>query len=81
MNDQHFLHRFETGFIVLLVACLLVLTCGQILVRNLFSITFLGTESLVRHLVLWIGWSVHWSPPGSTSTFALTLRCACYRPG
>ena len=55
MSDQHFLHRLETGFLVLLVACLLVLTCGQILVRNLFSITFLGTESLVRHLVLWIG--------------------------
>ena len=55
MSSQHFLHRVETGFLVLLVACLLVLTCGQILMRNLFSITFLGTESLVRHLVLWIG--------------------------
>ena len=55
MSGQHFLHRLETGFLVLLVVCLLVLTCGQILVRNLFSITFLGTESLVRHLVLWIG--------------------------
>ena len=49
------IHRLETGFLVLLVVCLLVLTCGQILMRNLFSITFLGTESLVRHLVLWIG--------------------------
>ena len=55
MSGQHFFHRLETGFLVLLVACLLVLTCGQIIVRNLFSITFLGTESLVRHLVLWIG--------------------------
>ena len=55
MSGQHVLHRLETGFLVLLVACLLVLTCGQILMRNLFSITFLGTESLVRHLVLWIG--------------------------
>ena len=55
MSGPYFLHRLETGFLVLLVACLLVLTCGQILMRNLFSITFLGTESLVRHLVLWIG--------------------------
>lgn len=55
MSDQPFLHRLESSFLVLLVACLLVLTCGQILLRNLFSITFLGAESLVRHLVLWIG--------------------------
>ncbi len=55
MSDPPFLHRLEAGFLVLLVACLLVLTCGQIIIRNLFSITFLGTESLVRHLVLWIG--------------------------
>ena len=55
MSGPHFFHRIETGFLVLLVTGLLVLTCGQILMRNLFSITFLGTESLVRHLVLWIG--------------------------
>ena len=55
MSGQPILHRLETGFLVFLVVCLLVLTCGQILARNLFSITFLGTESLVRHLVLWIG--------------------------
>ena len=55
MSDQPFLHRLENGILVFLVACLLVLTCGQIIIRNLFSITFLGTESLVRHLVLWIG--------------------------
>ena len=39
----------------MLVASLLVLTCGQILLRNLFSITLLWAEPLVRHLVLWIG--------------------------
>ena len=55
MSGQPILHRLETGFLVFLVVCLLVLTCGQILARNLLSITFLGTESLVRHLVLWIG--------------------------
>ena len=55
MSGQPILHRLETGLLVLLVVCLLVLTCGQILVRNLFSITFSGTESLVRPLVLWIG--------------------------
>ena len=42
---------------MLLVICLLVLTCGQILLRNFFSITLLGSENLVRHLVLWIGLS------------------------
>ncbi len=55
MNGQPILHRLEAGLLVFLVGCLLVLTCGQIIMRNLFSITFLGTESLVRHCVLWIG--------------------------
>ena len=55
MNRLRYLHRFEDFVLVFLVVCLLLLTCGQILLRNLFSITFLGTENLVRHLVLWIG--------------------------
>ena len=51
------LHRLEDLVLILLVVCLLVLTCGQILLRNFFSLTFLGSENLVRHLVLWIAMS------------------------
>ena len=47
--------RLEDLFLVSLVSGLVVLTCGQILLRNFFGLTFLGTESFVRHLVLWIG--------------------------
>ena len=49
------LHRIEDLFLVSLVTGLVVLTCGQILLRNFFGLTFPGTESFVRHLVLWIG--------------------------
>ena len=55
MSHLRRLHQFEELVLFLLVLILLLLTCGQILFRNLFSITFPGTESLVRHLVLWIG--------------------------
>lgn len=55
MNRSHVIHRIEEIFLVILVIALLVLTCGQIILRNMFSITFLGTENIVRHLVLWIG--------------------------
>lgn len=55
MTPLRILHRIEELLLVFLVTCLLVLTCGQIILRNLFSISFIGIESLVRHLVLWLG--------------------------
>ena len=49
------LQRLEDLFLLSLVTSLVVSTCGQILLRNFFGLTFPGTESVVRHLVLWIG--------------------------
>ena len=49
------LGRFEDGLLALVVTLLLALSFGQILLRNLFEITFPWTEPLTRHLVLWTG--------------------------
>ena len=49
------LQRLEDLFLLSLVTGLVVSTCGQILLRNFFGLTIPGTESFVRHLVLWIG--------------------------
>lgn len=46
-------HRLEEGLLVLLVGGLLLLAFGQILLRNLFNVTWLWADPLVRYLVLW----------------------------
>ena len=48
------LHRRpEEVVLVVLVACLLSLAFAQILMRNLFQITWFWADPLLRHLVLW----------------------------
>jgi C4-dicarboxylate transporter, DctQ subunit len=54
-QTKSWLTRLEEGFLVLLVSIMLVLAGGQILLRNVFSVTWLWTDPLIRHLVLWIG--------------------------
>ena len=49
------LQQLEDLLLLSLVTGLVLLTCGQILLRNFFGLTFPGNESVVRHLVLWIG--------------------------
>lgn len=46
------LHRCEDALLAGLVCLLLLLACGQILLRNL-GITWMWAEPVVRHLVLW----------------------------
>ncbi len=46
-------HRLEEGLLLVLMACMLLLAFGQIALRNLFDITILWADPLVRHLVLW----------------------------
>ena len=41
--------------LVLLVGALIGTAFAQIILRNLLSVTFLWTDPLVRHLVLWCG--------------------------
>ena len=47
------LHRLEDSVLCLLMTSLILLAFGQIALRNLFGISFLWTEPLIRHLVLW----------------------------
>ncbi len=46
-------HHVEEGLLVLLVGALLLLAFGQILLRNFLGVTWVWSEPLVRHLVLW----------------------------
>ena len=50
-----FIHRLEDGLLFLLMSTLVLLSVAQIALRNAFGITFLWSEPLVRHLVLWCG--------------------------
>ncbi|NKB67253.1 MAG: TRAP transporter small permease subunit [Candidatus Latescibacteria bacterium] len=52
---SQFLHGLEDTILVVLVAALIGVACGQIILRNLFSITWLWADPLIRHLVLWSG--------------------------
>ena len=45
--------RAEEALLVALVACLLGLAFAQILLRNLFQVTWFWADPLLRHLVLW----------------------------
>lgn len=47
------LHRLEDSVLCLLMTSLILLAFGQIALRNLFGISFLWSEPLIRHLVLW----------------------------
>ena len=46
-------HRLEDSVLCLLMTSLMLLAVGQIAMRNLFGISFLWSEPLIRHLVLW----------------------------
>ncbi len=49
------LARVEDSTLVALVAALVVVASSQIALRNLFSVTLVWADPLVRHLVLWSG--------------------------
>ena len=51
----HFIARLEDGLLIGLLALMIVLAAAQILLRNLLSIGFAGSDQLLRLLVLWIG--------------------------
>ena len=48
-------HHLEETVLLLLMGTMIVLACSQILLRNLFAITLLWADPLIRHLVLWSG--------------------------
>lgn len=51
------LHVLEATAVALLLAAMLVLSFGQILLRNLAHTGLLWVDPLLRHLLLWVGFS------------------------
>ncbi len=49
------LQKLEEGLLVLSMSAMLLLAFAQILLRNLFSITLLWADPLLRLLLLWTG--------------------------
>ncbi len=47
--------RLEDGTLGLLVGTLVLVAIAQIVMRNVFSVSLLWAEPLIRHLVLWSG--------------------------
>lgn len=54
MGFIKFFYRVEDGFLVSALLTMLVLSLGQILLRNLFDTGLLWAESFSRILVLWV---------------------------
>ena len=48
-------NRIEDGLLVALLMLMIGLAVGQIILRNLFQVSMVWGDSLVRVLVLWIG--------------------------
>ena len=52
---QRALEVVEDGFLCIVLLCMVLLSCVQILLRQFFSGGFLWAEPLLRYLVLWAG--------------------------
>jgi C4-dicarboxylate transporter DctQ subunit len=50
-------HAFESGFVAFLLAAMLAFSFLQILLRNLADTGFVWIDPLLRHLLLWIGFT------------------------
>ena len=48
-------HSFENFLLVFFIASLIILSAGQIALRNLFDLSYTFVDPLIRHLVLWTG--------------------------
>lgn len=51
----HLFHFIEEAFLVLLMSTLILVACGQILLRYFFEVTLFWADPLIRHMVLWCG--------------------------
>ncbi len=49
------LYNFEVVCLVMLLGTMVVLAFGQVVLRNLFSSGFVWADTVVRHLVMWLG--------------------------
>ncbi len=49
------LYNLEVVCLVILLGTMLVLAFGQVILRNVFSSGFVWADTVVRHLVMWLG--------------------------
>ncbi|MEO8168802.1 MAG: TRAP transporter small permease subunit, partial [bacterium] len=47
--------KAETGFLVLFFGAMIILSFLQVILRNFFGTGLLWADTLVRHLVIWVG--------------------------
>jgi len=52
---SNFLAKIEVGFLILLLSTMIILAFLQVILRNFFSSSLLWGDTLLRHLVLWVG--------------------------
>tara|TARA_B100001094_G_C18037157_1_gene723131 strand:+ start:352 stop:816 length:465 start_codon:yes stop_codon:yes gene_type:complete len=55
---KHFwnlVHMFENFLLVFFIGSIIVFSAGQIIVRNIFDLSYTFVDPLIRHLVLWTG--------------------------
>lgn len=49
------LSKIEGGFLILTLGVMVLLAFAQVVMRNLFGTGFVWADTIVRHLVLWVG--------------------------
>lgn len=52
---ERVLNAIETSLLVVLLSTMVILAFTQVVLRNLFDTGFVWADTLVRHLVLWVG--------------------------
>jgi len=52
---DHYLAKFETWVLIFLLALMVLLSFGQVVLRNIFNYGLLWADTFLRQLVLWVG--------------------------
>lgn len=52
---DHYLAKFESWVLVFLLALMVLLSFGQVVLRNVFDFGLLWADTFLRQLVLWVG--------------------------
>ena len=54
---DRFLYKIEFGFLVVFLGTMMLLAFTQVILRNFFGTGFIWADTLIRHLVLWTGFT------------------------
>ncbi len=52
---NNLLAKIETALLVLILSIMILLAFAQVVLRNFFATSFFGGDTLLRNLVLWVG--------------------------